>query len=202
MKPALRRLGFVAALILWSATSLLAHNSPSSAVLLDFYRDRVGAELTLPLAELELSFKQSLLASPGAAYAQHRDALKDYVATHIQPVSPDGRVWSVKVESLTLQTNQQPFDLVARVTMTPPAGATTRKFNFNYSVINHEVMSHCVFVSVRSDCEKPGVVGEPESLGMIHFTITSLAIDRTHSGQGNPIRISASVLNSTNTPRK
>ena len=148
--------------------------------MLDFYRDRVGAELTLPLAELELSFKQPLLANPGEAFGQHRTALKDYVAAHVKPETTDGRAWNVTVESLALQTNQQPFDLVAQVTMTPPAEASTRKFDFHYSVIAHEVMSHCAFVSVRNDWDTAVFSGKPELLGQIHFTITSLAIDRTH----------------------
>ncbi len=167
-------------MVLMSVFSLQAHNSPSSSVMLDFYRDRVGVELTLPLAELELSFKQPLLANPAEAFAKNNSALKDYVQAYVNPQTEDGRAWSVEVQDLKLQTNSQPFDLVAQVMMTPPAGASTRKFNFNYSVINHEVMSHCVFVSVRNDWDTAVFSGQPEPLGQIHFTVTSLAIDRSN----------------------
>ncbi len=167
-------------MLLLSIFSSLAHNSPSSAVMLDFYRDHVGAELTLPLAELELSFKQPLLANPAAAFSKNETALKDYVAAHINPETADGKKWSVTVQSLKLQTNAQPFDLVAQVTLTPPAGASVRKFNFNYSVINHEVMSHNAYVSIRNDWDTAVFSGSPEPVGDIHFTITSLAIDRSN----------------------
>jgi hypothetical protein len=172
--------GLLAGLLLLVATPLHAHNSPSSSVMLDFYRDHVGAELTLPLAELELSFKQPLLTSPGAAFAKNETALKNYVAEHINPETADGKKWSVTVQGLKLQTNTQPFDLIAQITMTPPAEASARKFNFNYSVINHEVMSHCVFVSVRNDWDTAVFSGQPEPLGQIHFTVTSLAVDRSN----------------------
>ncbi len=159
-----------------------AHNSPSSAVMLDFHPNHVTAELTLPLAELELSFKQPLLTNPIVAFTTYREALTEYVAGHVNPASLDGRAWQVTVQNLTLQTNQQPFDLVAHVTLTPPAGATPRKFNFNYSVIHHEVMSHMTFVSVRNDWDTAVFSGKPEPLGEIHFTITSLLIDRAGGG--------------------
>lgn len=162
-----------------SGTPLRAHNSPSSAVMLDFYRDHVGAELTLPLAELELSFKQPLLADPAAAFAKNQSALKAYVKAHVNPETQEGRVWSIRVQSLELQTNQQPFDLIAKVWMQPPPGATLRKFIFNYSVINHEVMSHNAYVSVRNDWDTAVFSGNPEPVGDIHFTITSLTIDRS-----------------------
>lgn len=149
--------------------------------MLDFQRDGVAAELALPLAELELSFKQPLLANPAEAFAKNQDALKAYIAGHITPQTVDGKKWSVSVQSLSLQTNQQPFDLVAQVWMQPPPGASPRKFIFYYSVINHEVMSHNAYVSVRNDWDTAVFSNRPEFIGDIHFTITSLTINRSRS---------------------
>ena len=150
--------------------------------MLDFHRDGVAAELTLPLAELELSFKHPLLTNPAAVLTDYQEALRDYVRAHVNPQTTDGRAWSVAVQDLALQTNQQPFDLIARLWMQPPPDATPRKFIFNYSVINHEVMSHYAFVSVRNDWDTAVFSGKPEPLGEIHFTVTSLAIDRSNGG--------------------
>jgi hypothetical protein len=88
----------------------------------------------------------------------------------------------VTVQSLTTQLEQPPFDLVAQVWMQPPAAASPRRFTFNYSVINHEVMSHNVFVAVRNDWDTAVFSGKPEPVGNLLFTITALDIDRT---QGN-----------------
>jgi hypothetical protein len=186
----------LSSLILFSTllpvASLIAHNSPNSSVMLDFHRDGVAAELTLPLVELELSFKQLLAAEPAAAFAKHRDALKTYVLQHANPKAEDGRAWSVEVTSMTTQTNQQPNDLIVGLWMQPPAGPSPRKFNFNYSVINHEVMNHSAFVSVRNDWNTAVFSTKPEPLGSIHFTITSLQIDRTRGNWWQGFR---SVLN-------
>jgi HupE/UreJ protein len=164
---------------LLSGTPLFAHPSPYSAVMLDFERNGVAAELTLPLGELELGFKQPLQTNPAKAFAKEGPALKDYIRVHVNPQTEDGRNWDVKVRDLELQTNQQPFDLIAHVWMLPPPGASTRKFIFNYSVINHEVMSHWAMVSVRNDWDTAIFSSHPEPLGSLHFLVKSLKIDRT-----------------------
>jgi len=179
---------------LWlSAFAAFAHTAPGSAVLLDFHRDSVLAELILPLEELQFGFKQPLLADTNTILSKHETALKEYIAAHVNPESPDGRKWAVTVQSLATQLEQPPFDLVAQVWMQPPAGASPRQFTFNYSVINHEVMNHNVFVSVRNDWDTAVFSGKPEPVGNILFTITSLDIDRTRGnwwqGFGSVFRV-------------
>jgi hypothetical protein len=175
-----RKLG-VSLVLLWLSTAgLFAHTAPGSAVMLDFHRDGVLAELVLPLEELQYSFHQPLLAETNTLLARHEAALKNYLGAHINPVSLDGRPWSVAVQSLETQLEKPPFDLVARVWMSPPPGASSRHFIFNYSVINHEVMSHNALVFVRNDWDTAVFSGKPEPVGNLQFTITSLTIDRTH----------------------
>jgi hypothetical protein len=77
--------------------------------------------------------------------------------------------------------------------MRPPAGESPRKFVFNYSVINHEVMSHNALVLVRNDWDTAVFSGKPEPLGNIIFTITSLNIDRTQGGWWQGFRSVLSV---------
>ncbi|MFT3990930.1 MAG: HupE/UreJ family protein [Luteolibacter sp.] len=168
-------------LLLLAACIQLAsgHNMPNSLVSLDFQRNRVDAELTLPLQELEFGYKKPLLADPVKVLAEQHDSLAAYVEEHIHPVAPDGRPWSVKVTALRMQLSEKPFDLIANVTMTPPPGASSRKFRFNYSVINHEVMTHYAAIVVRSDWDNAVFSDKPEPLGMLQFVVTYLDIDRT-----------------------
>ncbi len=171
----------VALVCLCVAPRLEAHPSPNSAVLLDFHRDGIAAELVLPLPELELGFGQPLAADPAEVVERHGAALQEYLRVHIRPVAPDGRPWEVTVrDDLAVRLEEQPVDLVAHVWLQPPAGAPLRKFTLNYDVIAHEVMSHRAFVLVRNDWNQARFAGTPpESVGMIHFNVTSLAVDRT-----------------------
>jgi hypothetical protein len=145
-----------------SCQSLLAHPSPNSAVSLDFHHDGVVVDLTLPLAELELGFKRPLMTAPSDVLLKYRGALGDYVLAHVKPTTEEGRPWQVSVQGMETKLNEKPMDLVVHLWMQPPAGAPARKFNFNYSVINHEVMSHWVMVYVRNDWNTAVFSSKPE----------------------------------------
>jgi len=180
--------------LIWLAGSrAFAHSAPGSTVLLDFHRDGVMAELSLPLEELQVSFKQPLLAETNIILTKYEAALKEYIAAHISPETTAGGKWTVTVPSLTTQLEKPPFDLIAQVWMQPPPGESPRQFTFNYSVINHEVMNHNAFVAVRNDWDTAVFSGKPEPLGNILFTITSLKIDRTHGNWWQGFRSVLSV---------
>lgn len=174
-----RKIGISLGFLWLTAPVLFGHSTPGSSVLLDFHRDGVMAELVLPLEEVQLGFKQPLLADPNSLLSKHEVALKEYIVAHVNPETPAGQKWTVTVQSLATQFEKPPFDLVAQVWMQPPAGESPRRFTFNYSVINHEVMNHNAFVSVRNDWNTAVFSGKPEPLGNILFTITALNIDRT-----------------------
>ena len=162
-----------------------AHQMPSSAVILDFSHVAVSAELILPLQELELGFKQPLLEHPEQVLPKYGPALKDYLLAHVHPVAPDGRPWSVEVGDMTVKMSEQPFDLVVRLDMRPPAGAPVRRFKLNYDVIAHEVISHKAFVFIRNDWDEARfqpaghVPATPEAVGLIRYLVYSVDINRT-----------------------
>jgi hypothetical protein len=168
-------------IMLLPSARLLAHPSPNSAVLLDFHRDAVTAELVLPLNELELSFGQPLTPDPAGVVARHGMALKAYVLAHVHPKAPDGRPWSVQArDDMTVKLNEQPADLVVHLWMRPPEGAPLRVFTLDYDVVAHEVMSHRAFVFIRNDWNSARFANQqPEAVGMIHFQEKSVKIDRT-----------------------
>jgi hypothetical protein len=186
MPSLLKRIGLLLALVLLASTRASAHSMPQSLVQLDFLRDTVAVELTLPMNELELSFKQPLMAAPEQVVERYSSSLRPYILGHIQAIAPDGRAWTVEVQDLGFKPAEagREFsvpDVIARLVMRPPLGAPLREFTLNYSVIGHEVMSHIALVSVRHDWNTGTVASKPESLGAIQFTVTSIKIDRTRA---------------------
>ncbi len=177
----LRSWWIVVGCLVLSTARTLAHPSPNTAVLLDFHRDGVTAELVMPLVELELGFGQPLAAAPAEVLPQHAAAMKAYLKAHVHPVAPDGRPWSVEVlDDLAVRLDEQPVDLVAHVWLRPPDGAPLRKFTLNYDVIAHEVNNHRAFVFVRNDWNNARfATQQPEAIGMIQFLTKSVAVDRT-----------------------
>ncbi|MCZ8518203.1 MULTISPECIES: HupE/UreJ family protein [Paenibacillus] len=156
-----------------------AHAMPSSIVYLDFQEDGVEAELQLPLDRLEVAFGQGLTEHPEDVPEAYGTELSAYVESHIHPQTPEGEAWSVEVRSLSVQTQELQSELIVKVWMQPPAGASVEKFTLGYDVIIRELLTHSIMVSVRSDWNGGVLSDHPELLGTIQGSVQSLAVDRT-----------------------
>jgi hypothetical protein len=69
--------------------------------------------------------------------------------------------------------------LVVRLVLTPPAGAGTDRFQLNYDVITHEIVTHVVLVSIRSDPKNRISPDDPLAIGVIRGERKSVTVDRT-----------------------
>jgi hypothetical protein len=164
---------FVAVLIalgLMLANIAGAHPMLNSVVLLDIRDRTVGAEVRVPSSELELATKLKL--EGGDALETQRGALEAYLLSHIQVSSANGQNWAVAVDTLELGMEQGANgaynELVATLTLTPPAGVDPRAFTLQYDAVVREVRDHVAFVSVRQDWTS-GITPElePTSVGAI-----------------------------------
>lgn len=167
-----------ALLALAGVARLAAHSAPGSALLLDFQGAELGAELRLPLSELEVAFRHPLSAEPAAVLPRFQDELAAYLREHLRARSPDGRAWTIEVTRLTVARDEQPVDLVARLRLRPPAGASPRRLTLHGGVVLHEVMNHFILVSVRSDWNHAQWGERPELIGTLHSYSPDLEIDR------------------------
>jgi hypothetical protein len=153
-----------------------AHSMYQSAVLLDFLGTTVKAELQLPVDRLSISFRQTV-------DEQHlpagRAALLSYVQSHVHPVTDDNRPFAVRIESMEIKTVEGAPYLVVRLSLTPPAGKTTDRFTLNYDVITHEIVTHVVLVSIRTDPKARIRPEDPLLIGVIRGNTKSVAVDRT-----------------------
>ena len=143
---------------------LHAHQQPTTIVLLDVNPDKVVMKLEVPLSELELAFGHDVTKEPETLVERLGPQLKDYLIAHIRPMTAEDQPWSVEVKEMKVekaeQTQSGPYqEITVHLTLTPPAGISTRKFVLNYDVIMHQVVSHKAFVSIRNDWES-GNIGE------------------------------------------
>ncbi|TWI44513.1 HupE/UreJ protein [Pseudoduganella flava] len=148
-----------------------AHPSPQSEVLLEGHADRVRAVVTLPLDELALALKRQLVELPSGRVLVDDATLAAYLTAHIRPVAPDGRAWLVKVDNVRWLQYQRPADVVAVVTLRPPAGAPLDRFTLGFDAIAHEVQSHLTLVSLRPDPDAPA-----RMLGVLRFGQRSIDV--------------------------
>jgi hypothetical protein len=160
-------------LFLFLSRILWAHPSPNTLVFLDIKANSVAAELRLPVGELSMGVSPNMPKTAAELLGNYADSLKNYLRAHVNPLSMDGQKWSVEVGEMTLEDvkNAQERgtlqDIIVKMTLTPPAGTSSRQFVLNYDVVMHQVVTHNALVSIRQDWET-GIVSEhPSEVGII-----------------------------------
>lgn len=160
-------------IMLFGGTKLSAHPSPNTLIFLDIKSNGVAAELRLPVGELGMALNPSAPKIAEELLGSFKDSLKIYLQSHITPLSMDGEKWSVEVGEMTLENivNTQERgtlqDIIVKMWLKPPAGASSRQFILNYDVVMHQVVTHSALVSIRQDWET-GIVSEhPAEVGII-----------------------------------
>ncbi len=137
----------------------LAHQNPSTILLLDVSPGKVGMELQIPLSQLELAYGHDISKNAETEVLRQSQQLKQYLLAHIHPTTTNGNAWTVevidmKVEKAVQVVSGPPFqEVTVHLVLTPPSGAETRQFTLNYDVIMHQVVTHIALVSVRNDWE-------------------------------------------------
>lgn len=168
----------------FAAPHAFAHQQPTTLIALDTADDHVTMSVHLPLPELELAFGHQVTEAPERRIAAWSPDLRRYLAAHIRPAGFSGQPWTVRVGGLSIDKSEQsqsgPFqEVTASVTLIPPSGESVRRFTLHYDAILHQVVTHKVLVSVRSDWL--GGRNEPVRAGTI-------AVD-TGTSRINPLEV-------------
>lgn len=175
VRPLTRLLLWLALLL--AAAPAAAHLTPNSEIRLDFGARRVEAEAIIPLAELSFALRRQVPDALGAV----RDAeVRRYVESRL---SVPG--WQVRSTTIDIIREAGPPDLRARFTLTPPQGASPRRFDLHYSAVIDRVPNHIVLVVARNDFAGGHLTERAEMLGGLQPGAMTLRIDR---GRGSDWR--------------
>jgi hypothetical protein len=148
-----------------------AHSIPNAVLLLDVREKEVAGEVQIPLSGLGSALGLDLVSDSNSVVPERSEVIKAYLEDHIKPQS-DGKDWVVTIGELSLREAEQASsgkykELLAQLTMTPPEGASTRKFTLNYDVVMHQSDAHTALVSVRQDWASGIIKEAPVSIGTI-----------------------------------
>ncbi|AUD06108.1 HupE/UreJ family protein [Spirosoma pollinicola] len=151
---------------------VFAHQTPSTIVILDVSPTKVAVELQLPLGELELAFGHDVYKNPDNLVARVGPQLAEYLLAHIHPMVAKDQPWLVDVTDMHVEAAEQTYsgpyqEITVHLIMTPPTGASTRKFIFDYDVIMHQLVTHSALVSIRNDWERGKTDDQPAEVGVI-----------------------------------
>lgn len=162
----------------WSGTAAAA----DSEVLLEFRDDAVLAELRLPLRDLAAALGRPLPASPLPVRGRLHTELARYLGARIDPVTDDGRHWSVELADMRVAVDAEPRVLVAHAVLTPPAGANARRFVLGYDAIARELPGHATRLAIRSDWDGGVLAGHPATVALLDAPRGRVALDRADGG--------------------
>ncbi len=176
-----RFLAWVAALALAAliaAAPAAAHLTPNSVVSLDFNLGSVDAEILTPMSELAYGSGHPLHVAPDGGVGDQRSFLEQYVQTHLGARTPEGRPWRVDVRDVGIASDSFATDVKIIARLTPPKGASTRRFTLSYDGIIDRVPNHFVLVFARNDFATGTLSSEPQMIGGLQGPTRLVAIDR------------------------
>jgi hypothetical protein len=79
---------------------------------------------------------------------------------------------------MKIETVENAPYLVVHLVFTPPANANADLWTLNYDVITHEILTHVVLVSIRSDSKAHIPLNDPLLIGMLRGPRKSIEVDR------------------------
>ena len=145
----------------------------NTLIFLDVQTNGVSAELRLPVIELGMAVSLIVPKTAEQLLGNFADSLKLYLLSHITPLSMEGQKWSVEVVEMQLENVANPQernalqDIIVKLWLMPPTGASSRQFILNYDVVMHQVVTHTALVSIRQDWETGIVAEHPDAVGII-----------------------------------
>lgn len=163
----------LALLALLLPTALPAHLTPNSELTLDFAPDQVVIDAIMPEADY-----RTAAASPPGRTAAARAQARRWLATQVAATSPDGRAWSVMIDSAEFVQRSGPPDLHARIRLIPPQGADPRRFALRWSAVVAQNPDHFALLVVGADLAGGVVRTDRRLLGAVRGTQQIVAIDR------------------------
>jgi hypothetical protein len=189
IRAAAALLAFVG-LAIWAAPAA-AHLMPNSAINLDFSSRAVTAEILIPLNELSYATARRFNKTPGPATGADLVFYRTYLPAHIAIQTPDHRQWTIRLGELGVVSDSWGTDLRATASLTPPPGASPRRFDLRYDAVIDKVANHFVLVFAHSDFQTGTFASEPKMIGGVQAPVFTLEVDR---GEGSAWRGFASAM--------
>lgn len=183
-------------LLAWLAAGLWpppasAHLMPNSVINLDFASRDITAEILVPLNELSYATGRRLHGRGGEGLSSDREFVRAYILDHLSISAPDGRPWRVSLYDLRVVSDAWGTDVRVQARLTPPPGASVRRFDLRYDAIIDKVTNHFVLIFAHSDFLTGAFASEPRMIGGLQAPVFVVRVDR---GDGSPWRGFAAAM--------
>lgn len=185
MPPLAARLWALCALAatFWVCGFAHAHPMPGSVALIDFTVAGARIDQDVPLEELEHALKASLVQQGETAVqiiGRHGEMLRRYAAAHVSVVAAaSGAPWAVRVLDLQGYDAEDGPRVRFQIALVAPDGQAAGSVVLRDDIVAHEVVSHYIYVYVRSDWTAGQTEAQQRLVGTVHAGTVDIAIART-----------------------
>lgn len=164
-----------------------AHSTPNSEVQLDFGSSEARADIIVPMGDYAAASGNAINDTP----ANRRAAIR-WLTRHFSVRSPDGRPWTIDIQTAEFVQIAGPPDLHAIAAMVPPSGAPVRQFTIDWSaVVDTDPAHFALFLAERDLYGRYG--DEREIIGAVRSDRQRLVVDRgdasAMTGFANAVRL-------------
>ncbi|WP_068072194.1 HupE/UreJ family protein [Novosphingobium lentum] len=183
----IRLLAAIAALLLGVTLCgpAAAHLTPNSEIRLDFSPGSVAADIVVPQSEFGYATALPTDNSPASLAQAQR-----YLERNVAVIAPDGRHWALTIDKIEFAEIIGPPDLHATAHITPPPGATDRRFTFEWHALTREVPTHFALLVIGEDLAGH-TTGGRELVGALTAARPLLSVDR---GTPSSLRLLVNAL--------
>ena len=122
------------------------HDISNSTVVLSVEPGAVGAQLALPLSELEPALRQNLSSITEIMAA--RLVLDAYLRSHVALGAPADKPWPMTVTRMSVGVGEH-TSLEVTLRFAAPSGKLPTRLRLEYDVITREITGHYVLVFIR-----------------------------------------------------
>lgn len=165
-----------------------AHMTLNSQVNLTIGSAQVHAEIIIPQSE----YAAATALSIGNDRASRARA-EQYIAEHFSVYAADGQAWTVRMSSVEfVQLDDGPADVRATAVLTPPAGASARKFAVEWRALIAALPNHSAMFVIQRDIA--GAMGNrPQIVGAARAGANRIAIDAGDASTWRELRNAAQL---------
>lgn len=163
---------------------LKAHPMPYSVLLLDVRDNGISAELQIPLKELQSVFPNKIIDTNYTNLIEQKNKwVNDYLLSHIIITDTCGNKWKISIHGKSILEDEQNLtgkyrELIFQLWLEPPIASTSRHFIMYYDAIMHQLVTHKLWIKVRSDWESGILINDSNhsELGILGVNFTDNSI--------------------------
>lgn len=165
-----------------------AHDVHGEVVFLDLGEQSVAIEIQVPLSQLHAAAPELYSSNARVVSDVRLELVPEYVRTRFTAYDRAHRPFVTTVQSVAVQRVGDGDVLLVKGLLRPSGATDARWFELHDEVILQRLVTHSVYVFLRTDLRAGAFGDKPSLLGELHYQNHALVVDRSAGSRWNVFR--------------